>query len=65
MARKPIQSLISQEVEISTPSAIRFLSPYGFIDEFGDSWHWRADQVVRNPYVLGLLVLRNPPVEEV
>ncbi len=41
--------------EASMPAAVRIVRTAGFIDEFGDRWHWAAGDIVRNPYVIGLL----------
>jgi hypothetical protein len=65
---------VSKQVSEPTPqetsitgviSAVRFTATYGFIDEFGDTWHWRPGQVVRNPYVLSLISTRSAPVESI
>lgn len=45
------------------PEAVRFEVVYGFVDEYGDRWHWDCGQVVRNPYVIRLLIERAAPVE--
>lgn len=44
-------------------SGLRFLKAYGFQDEYGDVWFWHPGAVVRNPYVLGLLLGRAAPTE--
>jgi hypothetical protein len=33
------------------------------VDEYGDRWQWDCGQVVRNPFVIGLLDGRAAPVE--
>ena len=45
------------------PVAVRVLRPLGFVDDYGDTWRWVSGQVVRNPYVLGLLASRGAHVE--
>lgn len=47
------------------PSPVRILSVHGFIDEFGDRWHWNAGDLVRNPFVIAMLVERGAPIEQV
>jgi hypothetical protein len=44
------------------PSGVRLQSVYGFIDEYGDRWHWDVGQVVRNPFVIAILIMREAPV---
>ena len=47
------------------PSGGRLLRPFGCFDDHGDQWHWLPGAVVRNPYVVGLLLSRQAPVEPV
>ncbi len=50
---------------VGVPIAVRVLAVYGFVDEYGDRWHWDCEQIVRNPFVVGLLVQRRAPIETV
>jgi hypothetical protein len=45
----------------SLPSCIRLAEAFGFIDEFGDRWHWESGQVVSNPFVIAMLIERVAP----
>jgi hypothetical protein len=45
------------------PASVRFAAVYGFVDEYGDRWHWNRGDIVRNPYVVRLLLSRAAPVE--
>ena len=49
--------------EASSPAAVRVLVVAGFVDAFGDRWHWTPGAVVRNPYVVGLLAHHGVAVE--
>lgn len=53
------------QVKSETIKPVRLTSPYGFIDEYGDRWHWDANQIVRNPAIIALLLERGAPVETV
>jgi hypothetical protein len=44
------------------PSGVRFEKVFGFVDEYGDRWHWEAGQVVHNPAVISMLLNRQAPV---
>jgi hypothetical protein len=44
------------------PSGVRLEKIFGFVDEYGDRWHWEAGQVVRNPSVIAMLLERKAPV---
>jgi hypothetical protein len=46
-------------------TGLRITRPYGFQDEFGDCWFWNLGSIVRNPYVIGILLNRKAPVEEI
>ena len=52
----------ADEAQAPTPVAVRVLDVSGFIDDFGDRWHWLAGTVVRNTYVIGLLEAHCVPV---
>lgn len=44
------------------PSGLRLCGAYGFIDDYGDRWHWDDGQVVRNPFLIDMLIKRKAPV---
>ena len=44
------------------PSGVRLEKVFGFVDEYGDRWHWEVGQVVHNPYVIAMLLERKAPV---
>ncbi len=44
------------------PSGVRLCGAFGFIDAYGDRWHWDGGQVVRNPFLINMLMLRKAPV---
>jgi hypothetical protein len=44
-------------------AAMRFEAVYGFVDEYGDRWHWERGQIIRNPFVIKMLLKRRAPVE--
>jgi len=48
---------------VPKPVAVRFAAVFGFVDEYGDRWHWESGQIVRNPFVIELLMARAAPVE--
>jgi hypothetical protein len=44
------------------PAGVRLEKVYGFVDDYGDRWHWEVGQVVRNPFVIAMLLKRKAPV---
>lgn len=46
-------------------TGLRVVAEFGFIDDYGDRWHWRAGDLIRNPDVVGLVLSRGDmPVAE-
>jgi hypothetical protein len=43
------------------PIPVRFLRPFGFTDDYGDKWRFGAGDIIRNPFVLGLIEGRGAP----
>ena len=64
-----VEAAPEQSEDASAPevalSAVRVLSVCGFVDEHGDRWHWNANDIVRNPFVISMLLERNAPVEQI
>ncbi|HTQ70969.1 MAG TPA: hypothetical protein VMH92_05685 [Acidocella sp.] len=44
---------------------VRLVAIHGFVDDYGDRWHWDCGQIVRNPFVIAMLRERGAPVEEI
>jgi hypothetical protein len=63
-AYKPQASSTTKETPADSKSAgVLVLEVYGFVDEYGDRWHWDAGQIVRNPFAVEMLIRREAPIE--
>ena len=51
------------EADMGGLISVRFLAVYGFVDEYGDRWHWECGQIVRNPVIIEMLDGRGAPIE--
>jgi hypothetical protein len=60
MPREP--KIPARETAVGLPAAVRLRNVYGFVDEYGDRWHWDVGQIVRHPFVIAMLIERQAPV---
>ena len=50
--------------DLPLPAGLRVTAEFGFVDDYGDPWHWNAGDLIRNPEVVRLVHERGElPVE--